>query len=221
MRPQAPKAARDPVAILAPAIAALTGDRHTAAQLQRFQQYLDLLLAWNRTHRLTGIRAPEAIARELFQGSLLYLARLPPGPLRMVDIGAGAGIPGVPLHIVRPEISLTLIDSRRKAVSFLESLKRKLGLSGVEIIEGRAEDLVGQRPDLSEGFEVAIARLVGVHLLPTAMCYLKPGGLFMASGPPAHKARTPPRGGTPARWETVPFPTLGISRTFLLCHKPA
>jgi len=221
MRPQAPKAARDPVAILAPAIAALTGDRHTAAQLQRFQEYLDLLLAWNRPHRLTGIRAPEAIARELFRGSLLYLARLPPGPLRMVDIGAGAGIPGVPLHIVRPEISLTLIDSSRKAVSFLESLKRELGLSGVEIIEGRAEDLVGQRPHLGEGFEVAIARLVGVHLLPTAMRYLKPGGLFMASGPPAHKARTPPRGGTPARWETVPFPALGISRTFLLCHKPA
>jgi len=221
MRPRAPKAARDPVAILAPAIAALTGDRHTAAQQQRFQQYLDLLLAWNRTHRLTGIRSPEAIVRELFQGSLLFLARLPPGPLRMVDIGAGAGIPGVPLHIVRPEISLTLIDSRRKPVSFLESLKRELGLSGVEIIEGRAEDVVDHRPDLSEGFEVAIARLVGVHLLPTAMRYLKPGGLFMASGPPAHRAATPPRGGTPARWETVPFPALGISRTFLLCHKPA
>src|SRR6266571_4633335 len=176
MRPRAPKGV-PPVAILAPAIAALTGDPHTAAQLQRFQQYLDLLLAWNRTHRLTGIRSPEAIVRELFQGSLLFLARLPPEPL-----------------------------------------KRELGLSGVEIIEGRAEDVVDHRPDLSEGFEVAIARLVGVHLLPTAMRYLKPGGLFMASGPPAHRAATPPRGGTPAAWETVPFPALGISRTFLLCH---
>src|SRR5712692_3186555 len=213
MRSQAPKAARDPVAILAPAIAALTGDRHTAAQLQRFQQYLDLLLAWNRTHRLTGIRAPEAIARELFQGSLLYLARLPTGPLRMVDIGAGAGIPGVPLHIVRPEISLTLIDSRRKSVSFLRSLKRELELTGVEILEGRAEDLVGERPELSESFEVVVARAVGVHLLPTAMRYLKPGGLFVASGPPAERAETPAQRAIAARWETIPFPGLGISRT--------
>jgi len=220
MRPRAPRAARDPVAILAPAIEALTGGPHNAAQLQRFQRYLELLLAWNRTHRLTGIRAPEAIARELFQDSLLYLARLPPGPLRMVDIGAGAGIPGVPLHIVRPEISLTLIDSRRKPVSFLASLKRELALTDVEILEGRAEDLVGHRPGLSEAFDVATARLVGLHLLPTAMRYLKPGGLFIASGPPPHKARTAPRVGIPARWETVPFPALGISRTFLLSHKP-
>src|SRR6266542_3737947 len=219
MRPRAPRAARNPVAILAPAIEALTGGPHNAAQLQRFQRYLELLLAWNRTHRLTGTRAPEAIARELFRDSLLYLARLPPGPLRMVDIGAGAGIPGVPLHIVRPEISLTLIDSRRKPVSFLASLKRELALTGVEILEGRAEDLVGH-PGLSEAFDVATARLVGLHLLPTAMRYLKPGGLFIASGPPPHKARTAPRVGIPARWETVPFSALGISRTFLLSHKP-
>src|SRR6266496_823710 len=172
MRPRAPRAARNPVAILAPAIEALTGGPHNAAQLQRFQRYLELLLAWNRTHRLTGTRAPEAIARELFRDSLLYLARLPPGPL-----------------------------------------KRELALTDVEILEGRAEDLVGHRPGLSEVFDVATARLVGLHLLPTAMRYLKPGGLFIASGPPADKARTPPRGGIPARWETVPFPALGITRT--------
>ena len=221
MAPQAPRASHDPVAILAPAIEALTGRSHTDAQLRRFRQYLDLLVAWNRTHRLTGFRSAEAIARGLFQDSLLFLARLPAGPLTMVDIGAGAGIPGVPLHIVRPEISLTLIDARRKPVSFLRSLKRELELTGVEILEGRAEDLVGERPELSESFEVVVARAVGVHLLPTAMRYLKPGGLFVASGPPAERAETPAQRAIPARWETIPFPGLGISRTFLVGHKPA
>ncbi len=175
MAPQAPRASHDPVAILAPAIEALTGRSHTDAQLRRFRQYLDLLVAWNRTHRLTGFRSAEAIARGLFQDSLLFLARLPAGPVTMVDIGAGAGIPGVPLH----------------------------------------------RPELSESFEVVVARAVGVHLLPTAMRYLKPGGLFVASGPPAERAETPAQRAIAARWETIPFPELGISRTFLVGHKPA
>ena len=183
--------------------------------------YLDLLLAWNRTHRLTGLRSSGSIVRGLFQDSLLFLAQLPGHPLAMVDIGSGPGIPGVPLRIVRPEISLTLIESKRKRVSFLSTLKRELELTDVAILEGRAEALVSDHPDLIGKFDVVVSRAVGLDLLPTATRYLKPGGLFVGAGSPAQNARIRIQGAMPAKWETISFPALGLTRTFLLGHKPA
>ncbi len=212
---------RDPVAALAPVIEVLTGRPHTSGELARFRQYLNLLLAWNRIHRLTGLRSADAIVRELFRDSLLFLARLPSGPLRIVDLGTGPGIPGVPLKIVRAEIALTLIDSRRKQVSFLSALKRELGLSDLVVLEGRAEELAAQHPDLVGGFDVVVTRAVGGALLPTGMRYLKPGGLFVAGGSPTMKAGTRIGGPISADWETIAFDRLGLSRTLLLSRKSA
>ncbi len=179
-------------------------------------------MLWNRAQRLTGVKTPAAMVLDLFQDSLLFLGRLPQGPLAMVDIGAGAGIPGVPLRIVRPEISLTLIESKRKRVSFLSSLRRELGLFDVSILEGRAEALIRQSDESLQGrFDVVVSRAAGplFRLLPTAMQYLRSGGLFINSGAPSEKTRPPVPGPFRAEWEVIHFRQLGLSRSFLVVRK--
>ncbi|HET8575659.1 MAG TPA: 16S rRNA (guanine(527)-N(7))-methyltransferase RsmG [Methylomirabilota bacterium] len=199
----------------------MTGRAASNAERESFKRYLDLLLLWNRTHRMTALRSPAEIGRLLFQDSLLLLPLLPRGLIRIVDIGAGAGFPGMPLRIVEPRIKLTLIEARRKRVSFLAALKRELDLDGVEVLEGRAEDLLKQHPDLSGEFDVAMSRAVSQTrgFLAAAASYLKPGGLFIAPGPPKPGSlpKTPPT--LTARWTRVPYPDLGLTRSFLMATR--
>src|SRR5262245_31554106 len=122
---------------------------------------------------------------DLFVDSLLFLSALPSGSIKIADLGTGPGIPGVPLRIVRDDIALTLVESKRKRVSFLAALKRELGLTDVLIFEGRAEELVKERTELAGTFDVVVARAAGSSMLPIAMSYLRPGGLFVAGGSPA------------------------------------
>ena len=219
MRRQSSERGRDPFLDLARAIRRLTGRHATQEEQQRFERYLALLLVWNRVHRMTGLGSPAEIVRGIFQHSLLFLRVLPPGPLVMADIGAGAGIPGVPLRIVRPEISLTLIESKRKPVSFLASLKRELNLPEMEVLEGRAEDLAREFPSLVGRFDVVVSRAAGSlpQLIPTAMQYLRNGGVFITSGPPAGKPRPVlPVGRFGAKWEMVSGGEAELDRSFLL-----
>jgi 16S rRNA (guanine527-N7)-methyltransferase len=177
--------ASDPLDELLTAIEAIAHPP-TPEDRRRFQQYLDLFLRWNRTHRMTALESPSAVVRELFIDSLLFLPLLPAGPLAVVDIGAGAGIPGLPLRLADPRIALTLVEARRKRVSFLRAARRELGLEDVAIEEGRAEELVERKAELAAAFDVVVARAVGPAraLLPIAYKYLKVGGILLVSGPP-------------------------------------
>jgi 16S rRNA (guanine527-N7)-methyltransferase len=163
----------------------LTGRPVGPDDRRRFQQYLDIFLRWNRTYRMTALDSAGAIVRNLFIDSLLFLPLLPHRPITLVDIGAGAGIPGLPLRLADPAIAVTLVEARRKRASFLLAVQRQLDLEDVAVREGRAEALV-EEPELAGGFDVVVARSVGpaTALLPLARKYLKPGGLFVASGPP-------------------------------------
>jgi 16S rRNA (guanine527-N7)-methyltransferase len=200
------------------AIEVLIGRAPKAVERTRFERYLRLLVEWNRTHRLTAIRSAEGIVADLFVDSLLFLSCLPPGAIKMADLGTGPGIPGVPLRIVRDDIALTLVESKRKRVSFLAGLKRELELSDLSILEGRAEELVKARSDLTGTFDVVVVRAVGASILPIAMTYLRPGGLFLAGGPPGGAGKSDPSG---MRWQTKAFNKLGLKRTFLLSQKPS
>lgn len=135
---------------------------------------------------MTALGSAAAIVQDLFIDSLLFLALLPPRPLALVDIGAGAGIPGLPLRLADPAITVTLVEARRKRVSFLLAAQRELDLGDVAVKEGRADVLLEQEPDLAGAFDVVVARSVGPPeaLLPLARKYLKGGGLFVVSGPP-------------------------------------
>jgi len=190
----------------------------------RFERYADLLLLWNRTHNLTGLQTLASIGKGLFLDSLLFRSVMPQRPiLRVVDIGAGAGIPGIPLRIVDPSLTLTLVESKRKPVSFLRSLLREIELDDVVVHHGRAEDIITQYPDLLGEFDVALSRAVGNlgDLVSVAMDYLRPGGVLISSGPPA-MARSHLENPLPGvEWRSISFKKLGISRLFALTKKPS
>jgi 16S rRNA (guanine527-N7)-methyltransferase len=193
----------------------LTGRVMSAHARSRFSRYADLVHLWNRTHNLTALRSPAEIVRGLFEDSLLLLRLVPTGATRVIDIGAGAGIPGVPLHLVDPRLAVVLIEARQKRVSFLKTLKRELELDDrVTVLEGRAEAILGTHPEYRANADAVVARGVGQpeKLMPVAGDYVKPGGLFIATGPPASEVAGLDRIG----WTIVELPEFGLKRAFMV-----
>jgi 16S rRNA (guanine527-N7)-methyltransferase len=139
--------------------------------LERLQLYLELLLRWNARVNLTAVRDPEQIVTRHF-GESLFTATLLKAqpPARLVDVGAGAGFPGVPVKLLLPDCELTLIESQAKKATFLREVIRALKLEGVSVFCGRAESWTGQADVVTlravEKFErvlPAAAHLVAKH----------------------------------------------------------
>ena len=147
--------------------------------LDRFELYQRLLLEWNEKMNLTAITDPVEVARKHFADSLAALPYLQPGT-KVIDVGTGAGFPGVPLLILRPELQLTLADSLQKRLTFLETLLRELGLRA-QLVHGRAEDL-GQNRLYREQFDAALSRAVAglPVLLELTTPFVKVGGAAIA-----------------------------------------
>ena len=181
----------DPIETLLAAVEEMLDRPATSADQRLFRRYLDVFLRWNRVHRMTAIESSEQIVQDLFIDSLLFLKALPARrPLAVVDIGAGGGIPGLPMRLADPGIRLTLVEARRKRVSFLRAACRDLELEDVAIVEGRAEEAVRDQPALSGAFDVAVSRAVGrmEKLGPIAFPYLKPDGCIVVSAGPGGRA---------------------------------
>ncbi|MBE6798499.1 MAG: 16S rRNA (guanine(527)-N(7))-methyltransferase RsmG [Ruminococcaceae bacterium] len=147
---------------------------------ERLQRYAELLLEWNEKINLTAITEPEEIAVKHFLDCLMFFkyVNVPEGA-SVIDIGTGAGFPGVVLKIARPDIKLTLLDSLQKRVNFLRTLCDELGLEDVETVHSRAED--GARI-LREKYDFAVARAVANLPVLSEYCipYVKVGGSFVA-----------------------------------------
>lgn len=125
-----------------------------------FGVYARELLAWNEKVNLTAITDPEAIEMRHFLDSLSVARAVPLSPgTRLIDVGTGAGFPGLPLRLVYPQIELTLLESVGKKTAFLEHIVRLLRLGNVRILTERAED-AGQRAATREQFDVVTARAV-------------------------------------------------------------
>ena len=129
-----------------PAIAALLEPYLAVppAILPRLSDYLDLLLKWNARTNLTAIREPEEIVRRHFGESLFAARHLDAKPSTLLDLGSGAGFPGLPIALLRPEIQVTLAESQNKKASFLREAVRTLGLN-TEVWANRAELLPAAR----------------------------------------------------------------------------
>lgn len=151
-------------------------------QLAQFERYYGLLTEWNEKINLTAITAPQDVAVKHFADSLLARQMLNEWSGKsLIDIGTGAGFPGVPLKIAEPSLQLTLFDSLQKRLNFLDILCRELELKDVQTVHGRAED-GGRAADLREKFDIATARAVAKLpvLLEYALPFVKVGGYFLA-----------------------------------------
>lgn len=132
----------------------------TSAQLAAFQIYAAELQAWNRKFNLTAIKDLEGIQVKHFLDSLSLLKVLRPDRrCKLVDVGTGAGFPGLPLKIVCPAMQLTLLEATGKKAHFCEHMVAMLKLSGVQVVKARAEEL-GQDPAHREQYDWAVARAV-------------------------------------------------------------
>jgi 16S rRNA (guanine527-N7)-methyltransferase len=154
----------------------------TESQLNAFDRYSQELIAWNERVNLTSIVEPEEIVTKHFLDSLsVYqvLQTLPP-TLSLIDVGSGAGFPGLPLKIALPRLRLTLLESTGKKTAFLQHIIQVLNLAGVAILTARAEE-AGRRRDQRECYNVAVARAVAP--LPVLAEYTLPlvkvGGLVV------------------------------------------
>lgn len=148
----------------------------TADQIAAFEHYATELTAWNEKHNLTAIIDPQGILIRHFLDSLSCLLAMRTesgldGHTRLIDVGTGAGFPGLPLKIVCPQIELTLIESIGKKCDFLRHISQELNLEGVKVLECRAEEL-GQSAEHREQYDWALARAVA--RMPTLLEYLLP-----------------------------------------------
>lgn len=149
--------------------------------IDKLCQYSELLLEQNKVMNLTAITQPDQVARLHFLDSAAVLAHTPLEGKSLIDVGTGAGFPGLVLKILEPSLRLTLADSLGKRVTWLESVCARLGLEGVTCIHARAEELALD-PSYRDGFDVATSRAVAAFPALCELClpFVKVGGQFIA-----------------------------------------
>lgn len=162
----------------------------TDEKIEKLNLYGNLLLEWNEKINLTAITEPEAVLYKHFYDCILFLKHNPLDKgASLVDVGTGAGFPGMVLKIVRPDIEVLLLDSLNKRLVFLNDVIEKLGLKGIKTVHSRAEE-AGKNKLYREKFDVATARAVASLpvLLEYCLPLVKKGGMFVAmKGPSAEE----------------------------------
>ena len=204
-------------------------DRH---QVEAFRAYEQALLAEGPAAGLTALRESEAIQRRHFLEPLALLAALEEMEglgERAIDIGTGAGFPGLPIKIVRPQLRLTLLEATGKKAAFLERLVERLGLQEVTIVHGRAEELAHD-PAHRQAYDLALARALSPlpTLVELALGFLRRGGVLAAAkGSGAARevreaaAALTACGGAVEAVRRLDLPWAGIAPTLIVIRKVA
>jgi 16S rRNA (guanine527-N7)-methyltransferase len=160
----------------------LLGMELTDQEAGAFMLFLEELKRWNSAYSLTSLKSDEDIVVKHFLDSALYLKALPEDAVSVADIGSGAGFPGTPLKILRPDLEVVLIEPSEKKERFLRHLIRKLGLGGLSTLRARAEDVEGVQVDAA----VTRALFSAVEFMDKAGHLLSDGGcLILSKGPKA------------------------------------
>lgn len=202
------------------------GVRFFVEQLEQFFEYMKLLIEWNEKMNLTAITDPDEIILKHFIDSITILKEIKDNS-KLVDVGTGAGFPGIPLSIMNPTLKITLVDSLNKRLIFLQEVVNELKLKNIEIIHARAEEL-GQNKEYREKFDVATSRAVAN--LSTLSEYLIPlvkinGKVISMKAGEAEKEINEARnaikvlGGTIEKKEEFNLPQTDIGRTIIVIKK--
>ena len=200
----------------------------SSKQTDQFVSYYKLLEEKNRVMNLTAITAWEEVQTRHYLDSLLVGGVITlTGGIRVLDMGTGAGFPGIPLKIAFPDLEIVLADSLNKRILFLKEVIEKLGLRGIRAVHGRAEDL-GRRNEYRESFDLVVSRAVANLSSLSEYCipFVKPGGKFISyksSGideelKQALNAIRILGGGRPVT-ASLPLPGTDIIRTFIEVQK--
>lgn len=152
-------------------------------QMEQFYQYYEMLIEWNKVMNLTAITELDEVISKHFIDSLALVKAIDlskNSAPRLIDVGTGAGFPGIPLKIAFPELRVTLLDSLNKRISFLNEVIAKLDLKNVKTIHGRAEDF-GHDSSYREQYDYCVSRAVANTATLSEYCvpFLKTGGFFI------------------------------------------
>ena len=203
------------------------GIRLDAAMCDQLMAYSRLILEWNEKINLTSITDEEGMIVKHFLDSLSVCRFIETGRKSLIDVGTGAGFPGIPLKIVGKELSVTLLDSLEKRVKFLNEVISLLSLKEIQAVHGRAEDF-GVMPSFREKYDYAIARAVADLAVLCEYClpFVKIGGHFIAmKGPMVEQELLKAKkaisilGGEVIQDEKLVLPSSDYERTIILIRK--
>ena len=195
-------------------------------EIKRFEEYQDLLLEWNEKINLTAITDENDIITKHFVDSLYCLKYIKDGD-KIIDVGTGAGFPGIPIKIVSHETEITLLDSLNKRIIYLEDVINKLELKNITAIHGRAEEF-GIKPEFREKYDIVTARAVANMKVLSEYCipFLKMGGKFICMKGSEYKeelneasSHIETLGGKVSSIEEVILPDSDIKHTIIIIEK--
>lgn len=204
------------------------GIQLTNQQVDQFFEYYRLLVQWNEFMNLTAITEMEEVMEKHFVDSLALSKAAEVGKIEtLIDVGTGAGFPGIPLKIAYPHLRVVLLDSLNKRVKFLSTVIETLGLTNIQAVHGRAEDAARQKA-YREQFDAAVSRAVANMASLSEYClpFVKVGGVFVPykSGNIEEELKDAGKavktlGGTIRRVEKFQLPDTDIERSLVLIKK--